>query len=895
MVAQGYPAHWEADVVLLDGSTAHLRPIRPEDADRMVAFYGRVSDRSKYLRFFAPYPRLSSGDLERFTHVDHVRRVALVASVADDIVAVGRYDQTTGQDAELAFLVEDAYQGRGVAQLLLEHLAQAGRERGLRRFQAEVLPDNDRMINTLRAAGYALTGGVEDGVVQLAFSIEPTETAITVMRAREQRAEARSVQRIFNAESVAVVGASRRSDTLGQTMLRNLLRGGYTGRVYAVNTAAESVVGQHAYSTVREIEGPVELAVVAVPAESVPGVVADCALKGVHGLVVVSAGFAETGAQGRERQRELVELVRSSGMRLIGPNALGIINTDPQRCLNASAAPLLPSRGRVGFFSQSGALGAAILARVERRGLGLSSFASAGNRADVSANDLLQYWENDPATEVVLLYLESIGNPRKFSRIARRVARGKPVVAVKSGRTTQGVPRGHAVRSTTVPAVGVDAMFAQAGVVQVESLDEMFDLGQLLAHQPLPGGRRVAIVGNSDALTLLAADSAAGSDLDVAARIDLGPHAAAADFADALARALRDDSVDAVLVVYMPPLDETGTEVADVLASAGQRSEKPLLSTFLASEGIPPVLRVADAAGATARGSVPSYPAPEPAVRALSGAVRYARWLARPAEEPRRYDDIDAAAARALVERCLHHTDRAQLDESDLSALLAAYGIELWPHVGVCSAGEAVVAGERLGWDVVLKATGQHLRSRPDLAHVWRGIDSADAMREAWHQLGGQLADRSSGPLVVQRMAGPGVPIVVHSAEDLLFGPVVALGVAGVASELLGDLSYRIPPLTPADAHDMVLELRAGPLLLGERGGAKVDLAAVEDLLQRVSRLQDDLPEMAQLGLDLVMAGSTGVQVLAASARVERPNDERTDSLVRRMTAPPAQARPVPD
>jgi acyl-CoA synthetase (NDP forming)/RimJ/RimL family protein N-acetyltransferase len=899
VVAAEYPAHWEADVVLLDGSTAHLRPIRSQDAARLVAFYDRVSERSKYLRFFAPYPQLTSRDLDRFTRVDHHRRVALVVTRAGDIVGVGRFDRSDGQDAEIAFLVEDAYQGRGVAQLLLEHLAQAGRERGVRRFVADVLPDNERMVNTLRDAGYQLSGGYEDGVLHLTFPIEATDTAVSVMRAREQRAEASSMRRIFTPRSVAVVGASRRQDTLGQAVLRNLVRGGYTGRIYVVNTAADAVAGHAAYPSVHAVPEAVDLAVIAVPAEVVPEVVSDCAAGGVHALVVVSAGFGETGAAGRARQRELVEVVRSSGMRLVGPNALGIINTAPRVSLNASAVAVMPAPGRVGFFSQSGSLGAAILARVERRGLGLSTFISAGNRADVSANDLLQYWEADPATEVVLLYLESIGNPRKFTRIARRVARSRPVVAVKSGRTTQGVPRGHAVRPTAVPPAGVDAMFAQAGVVQVDSLDALLDAGLLLAHQPLPAGRRVAIVGNSDALTLLAADAASSADLEVAVRVDLGPGATAEDFDRTLDAAIGDPGVDAVLVVYMPPLDDTGQDVAAVLAAAGQGVDKPLLSTFLASEGIPEMLRAPGPEGVSGRGSVPSYPAPEEAVRALASAVRYAGWRRRPPGELRRYDDIDPAAARRVVEPALGDDDRAGLDESALSALLAAYGIGLWPRIPVHSRDEAVAAAERLGWqlgcDVVLKSTAQHLRSRPDLAHVWRSIDSAEGMREAWETLTAELAGLRPGPLVVQRMADPGVPIVVTSREDPSFGPVVSLGVAGVASELLGDVAYRIPPLTDTDAADMVRSLGAASLLLGERGGAQVDLPSVEDLLQRVARLQDDLEEMALLSLDLVMAGSRGVQVLAASATVEVPEHQRADSLVRRLTAPPGEPSRVPD
>ena len=426
---------WDADVLLKDGRVAQLRPIVPDDADRLVEFYSRVSDESKYMRFFAPYPTLSAKDVERFTHVDLDRRVAFVVTLHDLIIGVGRYDAVSADPAEadtaeVAFLVEDAHQGRGVGQLLLEHLAQAGRERGISRFVADVLPSNTRMLQIFREMGYRIEGELDEGVQRLEFLIQSTDTAVGVMRAREQRAEAASIERIFAARSIAVVGASRRQDSIGQAMVRNLVLGDYQGIVYAVNSQAEAVSGLPAYKTVQDVPDEVDLAIVAVPSESVTDVVLDCAAKGVHGLVVISAGFAEEGAEGRKRQRALVNLSRSYGLRLIGPNCLGVINTAPDLQLNASLAPHMPPQGRVGFFCQSGALGTAILESVSRRGLGLSTFVSAGNRADVSGNDLLQYWQEDDATEVVLLYLESIGNPRKFSRIARRVSQTKPIVAV---------------------------------------------------------------------------------------------------------------------------------------------------------------------------------------------------------------------------------------------------------------------------------------------------------------------------------------------------------------------------------------------------------------------------------------------------------------------------------
>ena len=886
-----YPRHWEADVLLRDGQSAHLRPIHGDDRELLVEFYEKVSAESKYMRFFAPMPTLSERDIQRFTHVDHRDRVAFVLTVAEKMIAVGRFDKIPPKDgepavAEVAFLVQDAHQGRGIAQLLLEHLAQAGRERGIAKFEAEVLPENHRMIQIFREAGYQVAGGYEDGVMRLVFPISATDTSVSVMQAREHRAEAASIQNFFDARSVAVIGASRRQDTIGQTLVRNLVLGDYQGRVYVVNPAAKSVAGLPAYPTVADIPDDVDIAVVAVPSDAVPDVVLDCAAKGVHGLVVVSSGFAETGEEGRQRQRRLVGLARSYGLRLIGPNCLGIINTAAEFSLNASLAPVMPPRGRAGFFCQSGALGVAILEKVSRRGLGLSTFVSAGNRADVSGNDLLQYWEEDDSTEVVLLYLESIGNPRKFSRIARRVSRRKPVIAVKSGRSTQGVPMGHAVRSMAAPQAAVDAMFRQAGVIQVDTLDEMFDVAQLVAHQPLPRGRRVAVVGNSDALGLLAADAAASVGLEAREPVALGADATAEDFEEALDAAIDDPEIDAVVAVFIPPLNTTGAEVAHVLAAVGEQSDKPLVSTFLGVEGVPELLRVPDVAGSTAgRGSVPSYPAVEAAVRALARVVHYAEWCKRPEGELVPPDEVDLGRAKLVVNRALIQAPQGRdLEFDELREVLDAYGIELWRRLPVSTEDQAVAAAAELGYDVVLKATAEHLRQRPDLAHVWRNIDTESEMRDAWRTMQ-ELIDHPAGAgFIVQKGAEPGVPVTIGGMEDPLFGPVVSFGISGATTELLGDRAYRIPPLHSGEAADMVREIRAAPLLFGWRGSEAVDVEAVERLLLRVSQLKNDLPQVRAIELNLVLVGAHGATVLNATGRVEPVSDARSDWFTRRLS-----------
>jgi len=887
----GYPAEYEADVVLRDGATAHLRPITPGDADLLVSFYARVSEQSKYYRFFAPYPQLSDRDVARFTQVDYHDRLALIVTVGNEMIGVGRYERTGPHTAEVAFLIEDAHQGRGLGQLFLEHLAQAARENGIHRFVAEVLPDNRKMITVFTEAGYKVAREFEDGVIVVEFDIAPTDTSFGVMQSREQRSEAMSIARLISPSSVAVIGASRREGTIGNALLRNLRDGGFPGRLYAVNTDTEAaeIEGVPAYPTIRDVDDTIDLAVVAVRAEMVADVVLDCAAKGVRGLVVVSSGFAEIGNEGRKRQRYLVGLARSYGMRVIGPNALGVINTAPEVSLNATLSPLMPSRGRVAFFCQSGALGVPILADMVKRGLGLSSFVSAGNRADVSGNDLMQYWYSDESTEVVLLYLESLGNPRKFSRVARRLAGRKPVVALKSGRATQGVPLGQMVRRSQLPPATIDSMFRQSGLIGVDTTGELFDVAQLLAHQPLPKGRRVAIVSNSDALTLLALDTMAGCGLDVAGEPrNLSADATAEDFGAALSEVFADDRVHSVVVIYTPPVQSNGAEVAQALAAAAAGSDKPVVSTFLASRSVPEQLRVPDADGGAARGSIPSFLNPQYAVGALAKATQYAQWRRRADSRIPDLPEVDQRAAEDFVAEYLQRNPvGADLDDADRQQLLNFYGIKVLPAFPVLSADEAVERAAELGYEVILKATAEQWRMRPDLADIWRHIHDENDMREAWAEMTrtfGVAADPARAQFVVQKMAPPGVPVVISATEDVSFGPVVTFGLSGVATDLLGDRSYRMPPLTTRDAAEMVREVRAAPLLYGYRGTDPVDISAIENLLHRVSRLTLDLEEVVRLDLRSVLASAQGATVLDTCIRIAPNEKPRQDTPARRLT-----------
>ncbi|GAA3851800.1 bifunctional GNAT family N-acetyltransferase/acetate--CoA ligase family protein [Saccharothrix violaceirubra] len=876
-----HPRHWEADVVLSDGGTVHVRPITPDDAERLVAFHGRLSERTRYFRYFGPYPRMPRRDVERFTTVDHADRVALIALLGDDIIAVGRYDRIdAGRSAEVAFVVEDAHQGRGLGSILLEHLAAAARERDLSRFTAEVLMENGQMVRVFRDAGYRVSRAFEEGVLHLEFDIDPTEESVEVARAREQAAEARSVHNLLHPRSVAVIGASKDRTKIGHAVLTNLLRADFTGPVYPVNAEHRSVRGVRAYPSVLEIPDDVDLAVVAVPAASVDEVMDACLAKGVKALVVVTSGFGETGPDGRYAERRLTAEARAHGMRVVGPNALGVINTDAAVRLNATLAPVLPARGRTGFFCQSGALGTAILATAAERGLGLSTFVSAGNRADVSGNDLLQYWETDPSTDVVLLYLESFGNPRKFARLARRLGRTKPIVAVKSGR--HAVTPALAATSVPVDESSVQALFEQAGVIRVESLAQLFDTALLLAHQPLPAGPRVAVVGNSTAIGLLAADTALAQGLElVGVPVDVGAQADPEVFAGAVRDALRDTDADALVVVFVPPLAVPGAEFARALRAAVAGADKPIVSTFLAAEGVPDELAVPGPGGAPGRGSVPSYPSPERAVLALARASRYARWRSAPQGRFVRPEGVDADAAHTLV-ASLDVTEVRRLDDSTAVRLLACYGVEVVPFRVVATADEAVVAAADLGYPVAVKSTDERLRHRTDLVGVRLDLHGADAVRSAHAMLAEVAGD---GEVYVQRMAPKGLSCVLGLQDDPSFGTLVSFGLSGVVSDLLGDRAYRAVPLTDADAAALVRAPKAAPLLAGYGGAERADLRALEDLVLRLAALAEDVPEIRGLALEPVLASAAGAYVGSARLTIGPP-PSRHDTGPRRLRQP---------
>ncbi len=871
----GYPSEWEADVLLADGGTAHLRPIRPADASLLVEFYRRVSPQSKYLRFFAPYPQLSRRDVKRFTEVDYVDRVALILTVGDHMIAVGRFDRTADDRAEVAFLVEDAHQGRGVAQLLLEHLAQAARERGITGFVADVLPQNRRMAQVFADAGYRVRRGIEDGVLTVEFPILPTDTSVGVMERREHRAEVASVRRLLTPERVVVHGGGERVEGV----VGSLLQAGFRGDIVAVTVDGSPVAGVPGAASLAEVPGRFDLVVTSVEPADLGAVVIDTAHKGAHGLIVLTG--TDVTAAGR---RTVISLARAYGIRALGPDALGLINTRHEAELNVTGAPM-PRSGVIGLFCQSAAAGVALLNRAAAQDLGLSCFISTGEGSDVSANDVLQYWGDDDATRVCLLSPDSIGNPRKFSRVVRQLARRKPVVVFAAGRIARSAHAGARGGLGHAPDEAVDALFRQAGVIVVHRRGAMLDVAKLAARQPLPAGPRVRVVSNSAPLAAqLSAAVAAAGLLPAGSPVLLPARSTPEQFRTAADEALAVHDCDAVVAAALDVHPEGVDQVIEALEGVAAAATKPLVGVFL--DFHPPL----DADGADGPGRLPRFDSGVDAVQALAAVTAYAHWRDRdPGAVP--LLSVQTEDATRLINSVLAGQPAGrELDDTETAGLLAAYGIAVVPRHPVTGVQEAVQTAERLGWDVVLKATDPQVRGRSDLASVFRHLDDADAMVQAWAGLselmrttGLPVDEALSGAApVVQPTLPPGVALVVTSREDAAFGPIVSLGLDGVASELLGDVVYRVPPLTTVDSAAMVRDLRAAPVLFGRDGSPGVATEKIEDLLHRVAQLADDHPQLASVRLRPVLVSTDSLAVLGARVLIA-PTADRRDPLARAL------------
>ncbi len=866
------------DIILRDGGTLRLLPPASSDAVALEEFLSALSRESLFLRFHG-FRAIDRELVAPMLEPDWQARGALAAWLGEGecerVVALASYVRIGETEAaEIAFAVADDEQGRGIGTRLVEQLAARARRHGISRFVAEVLASNARALAVFADAGFELTRDRDREEIELRFPIRPTPTYEARVERRDHTAVVASLRSFFEPTTVAVIGASRRRGSIGGELFRNILAADFAGGAYPVNRKGEPVAGVKAYASIDEIEGPVDLAVICLPAEAVLEAARMALRHGVASLCVISAGFAEVGTEGRERQDRLLALVREHGARLIGPNCLGLAM--PRRGLNATFAKRSLPAGRIGFSSQSGALGLALLEEAANRSLGFSAFVSIGNKADVSSNDLLEWWEDDDETNLVLLYLESFGNPRGFAKIARRVARRKPILALKAGSTSAG---SRAAGSHTAALAGsetaVEALFHQAGVLRARTLEELLDAATLLSRQPLPRGRRVGVVTNAGGLGILCADAceAAGLELpelgeptrtklaellpaegSVANPVDLLGSATAELYESAIAPVLCDPNVDALIAIFVPPVvagaDEVAAAIRRAVEHAGQG--KPAIAVVISADGLPAALLGADS-------PVVALPYPESAARALALAARHADWLSLPAGNLVEPVGIDLASAREVTASALARASDSWLDPSATRALLEAYGVAVVAEEIANTADEAEAAAGRLGFPVVVKtaAPGVH---KTDIGGVRLDVRDMTQLRAAVEQIG--------TPVVIQPFVTGQTELLAGVVQDAVFGPLVAFGPGGALAELIGDAGFRLAPLSDLDAEELVTTGKAGKLVAGVRGTPPADGGALADLLLRLGRLADDLPEVAELDLNPVLAGPGGCTAVDARIRV---------------------------
>lgn len=876
-----YPAHWEADIALRDGSAAHLRPILPSDAEALQRFHRRQSEQSRYLRFFAPMPELSPRDLERFTVVDHRDRVALVVLHGQDIIAVGRYDRIAPAQAEVAFNVSDHDQGKGLGSVLLEHLAAAAREVGIDTFVAEVLPQNHRMLSVFTDAGFDVQRRYDDGVVLVSVDIDPTDRSEAVRAEREHRAEARAMERMLSPTSVLIAGVSARRDSVGGRFLHALEGSGYAGGIHVVTHDAFEVGGHPAHSRIEDVPGPVDMAVLALRPEDCLAAIEPCAAIGVSSLVIPTEGFAESGAEGARAQRTLVSRARRAGMRVLGPAAFGFCRTggDP---IDVSFAPRLPTAGATALAGQSSALAAMVLTGAEARGIGVHEFVGAGNRADVSINDCLQHWEDHPEVRTIALALESMGNPRKFTRIARRLTRSVPVVVLRPPGLTSDAPPGHDVRSSSLPRPALDQVLAEAGVVGTSSVDHLLDVTQMLDREGVPRGRRVGLLANTPALGAALRGAADAAGLEVASDVRHLPVIQdERQMVRAVTRLAAPGGIDLLVVGILDPL---GGDLSATVAALADVARGSAVAVSLCVVTEPSRYRALQDAVQADHRLPPLHPTPALAVRAAAGAMAAIGRPLAEEEAPARREDIDRARARHLVEEALRtnggdgHVD---LDAEAAAALLACYGLDLLDSRVVHDEDEAVAAARAIGFPVALKSTDPILAHRSDLGGVRLDLGDEAQLRRAVTAMRRDLS-ASRAPLRVQAMAPPGVPVVVRTTEDPALGPVVSFSVAGDATDLLGDIAYAIPPLSPAAARRLIAQPATAVRLDGGPSLPVTDRAGLVETVVAASLLAEDLPEVRSLELYPVIVSECTVSLAGASVRLAHaPN--RTDGSRRSL------------
>jgi acetate---CoA ligase (ADP-forming) len=880
VAAVPYPSHLECDVVLRTGRTIRLRPVRHEDREGLLNFFRRLSPASLYSRFFnmrTPEAAVACAPAD----VDYRRCFGMVGELNGEIVAVAHYfaSMKRPEIAEVAFAISDELQGFGIGTRLLEKLVDVARSHGIDRFEAETLTGNRRMLSVFLDSGFDVVSHSADGVVGLSFPISPTAKSEQRSAERSQKAAWASMRPVFAPKSIAVVGASRRPGHLGGEVLRHLRTTGFQGSLYAVNPSAKQIGSVPSYPSLRDIPEPIDLAVIAVPARDVEKVIDDCIDKGVTATVVISAGFGETGEEGRAAEHRLLEKVRASGMRMVGPNCMGVLNTDPDVQMHATFAPLFPPPGNVAMSSQSGALGLAILDYAKSLNIGFSTFISVGNKVDVSGNDLIQYWAEDPKTSVILLYLESFGNPKKFAQIARRVGKEKPIVVVKAGRSQSGAraASSHTGAMATDDAI-VDDLFRQSGVIRTDTLEELFDVATLLSNQPLPPGRRVAIVTNAGGPGILAADACEANGLklaplsettmnrlrgflpaaaSVANPVDMIASASVEQYAKTLQAVLSDPNVDAVIAIYIPVIPTDASAIAATIReSASKASGRTVVATFMSVQGIPAPLA-----------PVPAFPFPERAATALGRAAKYAEWRSKPLGNVVEFHDMDEAALRSIIEARIANGG-GWLGPVEVRDLFRAARINAPDMQLAADREDAVAAALRIDFPVALKAFGPTLLHKSDIGGVKLGIDSVAAVRSTFADMKQRIGDAMAGA-IVQKMAPRGVEVMVGATADPMFGHIVAYGAGGTLVELLADVAFRIQPLMDADVDDMISQARVSKLLAGVRGAAPADVFALKEVIGRVSALIEICPEIRELDINPLMVLDKGAVAVDARIHVE--------------------------
>jgi len=868
-----------ADVLLADGHIASIRPLRESDRDALVALHDAASDEAIRLRFFTVNRAAGRAYADHLVTVSGEKAITLVALGHDRLLGEATAERLSPDTAEVAFLVADDVTGLGIGSLLLEHLAAACRELGIRRFVAEVLADNSAMLRVFRDAGFSLTRRSADGVTSLEIEIELSATAARSADLREFRAEATSLHPLLYPSSVAVLGARRDGGGIGHAVLTAIRGGGFAGDLYVVHPQADEIDGLPCFPALTQVPGHVDLAVLAVPARHVGDAMLDAVAAEVSSVVVISSGFSELGPEGAALQAELVALAREHSIRLVGPNCLGVLANDPGIRLNATFNRVLPPAGGLAIASQSGGVGIALLDVAREIGLGVHSFISLGNKADVSGNDLLSAWYDDDNVTAAALYLESFGNALKFARIARRFAERKPLLAVVGGRSAGGRRAGssHTAAAAT-PAVGVETLFAQAGVIACHSAEEMARAALVLAEQPLPRGPRLGIISNAGGIGVLTADAAVDQQLTVPALsatveaavraavtgtvgtsnpVDLGAGADAAHLAAAMDALLGSGEIDALVVAIVATNLTVPAPLTAALAES--RARYPDLPVVLAYLG--------DQTGSSLRPpGVTVLRTPDEAVEALGLIWRYAAWLATPRDEPMLPDPARVRASRAVASAALGPTRATTwLDVERIAALLEPYGVA---PVGRCVTGpvEAGEAATDLGFPVVVKVADPEVVHKTDRGLVKVGLLTAAEVAQAVHGFEAELG-RSAVPVLVQAQ-GQGVEVAVGIVRDPGLGPLVMVGAGGVATGVWDDQVFLMPPLTRRDGLQALRSLRIHPLLEGYRGSERADLDALADLVVSVGALAVEVPEVVELDLNPVLASASGVQLVDVKIRV---------------------------